>query len=96
MRYLLDHTVLMDRDWWHVLALVVLLVVATVFWKKLKAMKEETEELEEQLSNLESEKVPDQEDLSFMNDSTPRHPKAKKLKSKGGRFSAAFHYHVTL
>lgn len=78
MRYLLDHTVLMDRDWWHVLALVVLLVVATVFWKKLKAMKEETEELEEQLSNLESEKVPDQEDLSFMNDYYSPAPEGEK------------------
>lgn len=77
MSYILNNTVLMDHDMWHLLAIVILLLVATRFWKKIKAMKEEREELEKEISDRHSEMVANKANLSFMDDYVPTTPVAE-------------------
>ena len=62
MRYLLDHSVLYNH-WTNILFALALVVVVYFFVKKMKAMKQEEELLEKQISELYSGVVLENEDL---------------------------------
>lgn len=58
MRYLIDHTVLYDGffvdghfNWFHAAFVVVALAIMIYCWKKIRNMKKEMEDLEQQLSS---------------------------------------------
>lgn len=57
MRFLIDHTVLYDLNWWHLLAVLFLVVAIIVYIKKVRKMKDEEEDLENQISSLQADEI---------------------------------------
>ena len=79
MSYILEHTVLYDNNPLDFIAAVVPLLVAIIYWIKIRAMKKEEQMLESRLAARHADVTAEKMDLGFMDELyMPEEPKTSK------------------